>query len=69
LVADQIAAAGALVSLETNVQPESVLPSNKSIRLVGEMAESFCARAGTPRANKKMRTDANDGFINTTYKI
>src|ERR1017187_9699709 len=64
-VTDQMASAGALVSLETNVQPERLLPSNNSILLVGEIAaSSVCAdKTGTAVANKnasanrKMKND------------
>ena len=40
LVADQMEAAAAFVSLETNVQPEKPWPSNKAILFVGVMAAS-----------------------------
>jgi hypothetical protein len=54
LVTDQMDSAGALVSLETNVQPERLLPSNNSTRCVGAMGGSFvCAsREGAVVANK-----------------
>jgi hypothetical protein len=43
-VTDQMAAAGAFVSIETNVQPERLFPSNKSMRFAGAMGGSFvCA--------------------------
>src|ERR1017187_1058656 len=53
-VTDQMASAGALVSLETNVQLERLLPSNNSILPVGEIAaSSVCAdNRGTAVANK-----------------
>src|SRR3974390_245461 len=44
-VTDQMASAGAFVSLETNVQPARLLPSNNSILPVGAMASFVCAEA------------------------
>src|ERR1017187_125812 len=67
LVTDQMDAAGAFVSLETNVQPEKLWPSNSSILWVGVMAvSSGCAdteekvAAKSKTAIRKLRTVGND---------
>src|ERR1035441_8778283 len=67
LVTDQMAAAGAVVSFEKNVQPEKLLPANSSILCVGVMAvSSDCAdteervAAKSKTAIRKLRTVGND---------
>ncbi len=57
LVTDQIDAAGAFVSLETNVQPEKLWPSNSSIFLVGWSAGPAGCAATEKVAAQKIKTE------------
>src|SRR3954466_8970059 len=64
LVIDQIDSAGALVLLETNVQPEKVFPSNRSTRPVGVIGSFVCAHAADVAARTRPNQAKRDrGFM------
>jgi hypothetical protein len=70
LVTDQIASAGAFVSLETNVHPAKLLPSNNSIFPDGVIGGSICAASGMgTAANKSATTGKKSNFIGIFYVV